>query len=235
MKLSVAVLLAASAPGIWAAPDPFDVYVANIEILQAKPVQSELKITDAQRAALNKHADWYNGQTKKVVDQLKTTKGTGADRQKGMTQISSLQDQLKGKVIGELSSWQVKRLGQISLQQAGIVALLDSKVAKKVGMTEVQIKKLRTGWEASGKLVAEAETKARQPVFNKYKDKQPKDEKEARELSEAYNREMEAASKTLDPVLAKAKKDFEAIVDSTLTPGQKKAWGDLKGPTFRAQ
>jgi hypothetical protein len=234
MKLPVVALFFAGAPTVWAAPDQFDVYVANIEILQAKPVQAELKISDAQRAALNKHADWYNGQTKKVVDQLKASKGTDADRQKGMSQVSSLQQQLKNKVIGELSSWQVKRLGQISLQQAGIVALLDSKVAKKVGMTDAQVKKLRAGWEASGKLVAEAETKARQPVFNKYKDKQPKDEKEAKELSEAYSREMEAASKALDPVLAKAKKDFEALVDSTLTPGQKKAWGDLKGSAFRA-
>jgi transcription termination factor NusB len=235
MRAFATLLTAVLAVLAWAAADPFDVYVSNIEILQSKAVQADLKISDAQRAALNKHADWYNGQTKKVVEPLQAAKATDSQRQQGATKIAGFQEQLKGRIIKELSNWQVKRLGQISLQQAGIVALLDQRVAKKVGLTDGQLTKLRNGWESSGKRVADAERKAKQPIFDKYKKKSPKDDKEAKELGDAYAKEMQAADKSLEPVLAKAKKEFETLVDTTLTAGQKKAWGDLKGPQFRAK
>jgi hypothetical protein len=234
MRPFVALSLAAFASPVLSAPDPFDVFVANIEILQAKPVQAELKISESQRAALNKHAEWYNGLTRKAVERVNAA-SSDKDRQKGLKEIAGLQERLKTKVIGELSHWQVRRLAQISLQQAGIVALLDTRVAKRIGLTDAQVKRLREGWDVSGRMVAEAEDKARRPVFEKYKNKRAKDNKEAEDLRKAFAQDMEAASRSLGPVLAKAKRDFESVVDSTLTPGQKKAWHELKGPSFRAQ
>lgn len=42
------------------AADEFDMYVSDVAILQIKEIQTELKITEGQRVAMNSHAEWLN-------------------------------------------------------------------------------------------------------------------------------------------------------------------------------
>ena len=41
--------------------------IASVDILQAKSVQSELKVTELQRIAFNKHGEAYNQQSKNLT------------------------------------------------------------------------------------------------------------------------------------------------------------------------
>lgn len=211
--------------------DAFDKHVASVEVLQAKPVQSELKISEGQRAALNKHAAWYNKATEGIVKSLGNSPST-AEKEKSAERIQSLHGQLKDKVFGELSKWQMKRLGQISLQQLGVLAVMDAKVASKIGLSSSQLKTIRDGWNRTGTKVAEIERKARQPIWDKYKAKKPKDDKEAQSLRTAFEQEMRAAGDKIAPQLKAQKEGFESLVDKTLSASQKKTWDELKGKPF---
>ncbi|MEZ5163707.1 MAG: hypothetical protein R2688_08135 [Fimbriimonadaceae bacterium] len=67
MKISKVIattigLLAIASHGL--AADAFDKSVANIALLQIKEVQTDVGITAAQRTQLNKHADWFNAESK---------------------------------------------------------------------------------------------------------------------------------------------------------------------------
>ncbi|MCW5937869.1 MAG: hypothetical protein KIT11_11260 [Fimbriimonadaceae bacterium] len=229
--IPLALLLAASLSA-WAQDTAFDRHVASVELLQSKAIQSELKVSDSQRAALNKHADWYNKQTADIIKSLgqrpsETAQKGAADR------IGGLQKQLKERVLNELSKWQMSRLREISLQQLGVLAVMDTQISKKIGVSDSQLEKIRAFWNKTGTSVAEIERKARQPIWDKYKDKKPKDEAEAKKLQESFSSEMEAASRTVAPDLAKHKKAFEDYVDGVLSSAQKEKWKALKGTPFK--
>lgn len=229
----ILICVAAAALATPAVRDAFDVHVANIVLLQAKSVQAELRISDAQRAAMNRHADWYNGEAGKISAQYDSqAKNARTPPPLPEAQIKQLQSDLKKRVLAELSDAQVRRLREISLQYAGPLALMDPEVARKIGLTDAQVKKLKTSYETNLKRVQSAEGAAMGPVSRKYADKKPKNEAERKTLQGQMDKDLAEASRQVEPHLKKLKADYDAAVASTLTPAQKAAYLQLKGAKF---
>jgi hypothetical protein len=229
-RLVTTMLAATSFLGVAAAADEFDAYFSDIGILQLKPVQQELKVTEGQRLAMNKHADWLNAQSQAINTQVKSGKTKPEDANKLMVgHLSSL----KRKVLAELTAPQVKRLREITLQRDGLLPLLDQRMADRIGMTPAQSKKLRDAYEANNKKADDIQTKALKPIVDKYAAMRPKDDAERKRLEEQGNKEIEAATAKIKPQLEQLGKDFKALVDSTLSKGQKDDFEKLKGVPFK--
>ena len=205
--------------------------IASVDPLQSKAVQAELKVTEAQRAAFNKHADAYNATTKTLQDSLQAGTLNQTDFKKKVVEAQAV---LHDKITDELTSTQTARLGQITLQRFGIVALLNPIVAERLVLTETQRKALADAWTKTGTQVAELERKAKQPIVEKYKAMDPPKTVEERDrLQGQLDQEIKDANARIEPDILKLKKDYEDVVDKTLTAGQKKTWADLLGPPFK--
>lgn len=229
MKCAILLTALALSAMSQAVVDEFDAYIADISILQLKPIQTELVVTEAQRNAMNKHADWFNAQSQAVNNQVKAKKMTAEEANKLMANhlVS-----MKQKIVGELTATQLKRLREITLQRDGLLPLLDKKVADKIGMTEAQRKKLFDTYAANDKKAKEIQTTALKPIFDKYAKLTPRDDAEKKKLSDQMNKELAAANEKIKPQLEKLGKEFSDLVDTTMTAGQKTAFTNLKGKPF---
>lgn len=224
---TAALLFGAVATALGA--DEFDAYFADIGILQLKPVQTELGVTEAQRASMNKHADWLNVQSKAIDSQVRSGKMKPEDANKLMqTHLVNM----KNKIIGELTAAQLKRLREITLQRDGLLPLLDKKLCAKIGVTETQRKKLADAYLANDQKAKQLQTQAFKPIIDKYSKMTPKTDAEKKKLSEQADKELQAAKDKIQPQIDKLGKDYIALVDSTLTAGQKDAFNKLKGKPF---
>ena len=224
-------MILAAAVGAQAAPDAFDKYASNIQILQDKVIQKELKVSEAQRAKLNKHANWFNAETKKLNDAVTKTKKppTEADQKK----LATLMNQMKDRVIAELSAVQLKRLREISLQMLGDRGLLDPTVGKKVGLSDAQITKLQNSYQATAKKMVDLETKTYKPISDKYAAKKPKTDAEKKKLAQDWDKEMAAAQKKIAPTLKQYAGEFTKTMNATLSAAQKNKWTALLGKIFK--
>lgn len=211
------------------AADEFDMYVSDVAILQIKEIQTELKITEGQRVAMNNHAEWLNRKggaiNKEVADNRLTT--AGANRQ-----MASHLANLKKKVLGELTDKQIVRLREITLQRDGLLPLMDQKVSEKIGMTAAQLKLIRDTYVANDQKAKQVQQRALAPIFEKYGKMKPKNNAEKKQLEAQANKEIEAEQKRLAPQLAKLGKEFEDFVKRILTKGQRDSFAKLKGKPF---
>ncbi len=213
--------------------DSFDAHCADVVILQAKPVQTELKITEAQRAKMNQAAQWHSGELKKIDDQVKAKK---IDPQKTNLQprLAGLFGQLKQRVLVVLTPTQVKRLRELTLQRVGDSALCDPVVAKRIGMSDAQLKKMQATYSEGARKFAQTEQAAVQKVLLPYKDRKPKDQAEAQKLNQEVQAKMRTASQQIRPQLNRLRADYAKRIRAILTTPQFQAYSALRGKPFKA-
>jgi vacuolar-type H+-ATPase subunit H len=233
MLLSRVVALLLLAPVISAAQkmDPFDYEVANVSLLQAKPLQKELGVSELHRTAMNKIADQFNVQIKALLEKMQKESG-GKPPNESDPKLVAAYDKLKEGVLKQLTPQQLRRLREITLQQVGLPALGDTVVAKRVGISDAQIKKIRGIYDEALKRASKLEDDALEAAMKDLKAKKPKTEKEAREIMDEANKRAEAVHKRIDPQIRKMRLDAEAKVLATMSPTQKAAWENLKGRKF---
>ena len=140
---------------------------------------------------------------------------------------------LKSKVLSELTTPQVKRLREITLQRDGLVPLMDKRVSDKIGMTAAQLKKIREAYVTNDNKAKSIQQTAFSPIFEKYGKMKPKNDVEKKQIEDQANKELALEKKRIQPQLTRLGKDFEELVASTLTKGQKDAFIKLKGPNAR--
>lgn len=234
MRLTNTILMMTVLSAVGAAQANFDYDVADISLLQAKEIQTELNISASQRAELNKHADWFNAENRKLMQEAQKLAQEGKQPTKSLIDRGTkLGNDMKKKVMGVLSKWQTQRLREISLQSVGYLALMDATVAKRVGLSDAQLKNIRTQFEASGKKANDAQQSAFKPVLDKYKDRKANTDAERQKLQADFDKDMAAAQKKVEPQLKKFRDDWIAYVKKTMTAQQTKAFTDLQGKTFK--
>lgn len=235
-RLLRSAILTAVAGGALAATaqDSFDFYAANVGVLQFREVQKEMGVGEAQRAKLNKHAEWFNSESKRVRENLGKSP-TEAQQRQAAQRVSTLMDQLKQRCLKELTPSQLRRLREISLQGEGPKALLDDKVAAKIGLSAASLKALRDRYTANGKKSADIQQRTIGPIADKYQKMNPKTDADRKKAEAAMQKELEAAQKRLAPQLEALTKDFLAFADKTLSAKQKQAWTALLGKPFTPQ
>lgn len=117
------------------AGDPFDFHVSDIRLLTTKEVRDDLKVTQAQRDKMNRHAKAFDGQ-------MASMKGA-PENEASAKKMMGFEKTLKEKVLAELTSNQVKRLREITLQSVGILSFLDDKVAERCGLPTANVRRLQ--------------------------------------------------------------------------------------------
>lgn len=228
-SLAVALVTAAS----FAAPDPFDQKVANFQLLTQKPIQTELKITEAQRKKMNTFGQSFEKESKSLVDSYqKAKKQMDAEFQK--KSFANL-TKLRNSVLGVLSDAQLKRLREITIQVAGKVAVLDVNVAEKLGISKSQretVSKLYT--EAQQKLQA-IQTEAIKALEPKYreKEKSAKTDKDRQALQAAFQKELQAELKKREPRAVAIQKDYDGKMSKQISKAQWAKLDALKGKPFK--
>jgi hypothetical protein len=233
MPLLSTLVLSSLIVGFQTKPDPFDYHCADVLILQAKPVQQEIKLTEAQRNKMNvaaqKHQKVIEGLQKKYGNQQPDE----ATMKKVNPQIQKSFDELKKSVIAVLSAAQLKRVREINLQRMDVAALLDVEVAKRLGLKPGQSKKIGQTVQAAQTKVAKLQQDAASPILTKYQSKQPKSEAEGKKLQAEFNKEMEAAGKKVAPKVIAEQKSAKDKVLAVLTPSQRTAFKALQGNPFK--
>jgi len=229
---------AASAPpalstgaGLPATPAPFDVAVADVGLLQVKSVQDELKIDESQRARMNKHADTHKKALEAYRAEVEKKKIDPAQAMQSKEMAKIFEDLKKG-VLGELTAAQILRLREITLQRAGIVAIGQADVAKRVGLNDTQLEKFRSTFQTEFQKVQKLREEAMRTALKEYEGKQPKSEAEANTWREAAQKKLADAEKTLAPRVAALAKETEGKLTALLSSEQQKNWNALKGSPF---
>lgn len=224
--LAVSVLaLAASA----AAQVDFDKRAADVGLLQAKQVQTEVGITAAQRAKMNAAADAHR---KRLEDYEKTMRALGTTTP-DKNRLLGFFETLKSDVFAILTPAQIKRLREVTLQRLGLVSLTDPQVAKKVGLSDGQVTKLKAAFEAGRNKFVSLQQSTAQPILAPYKDKKPKDQAEATKWQADVQGKLKAASVKIKPQLEAIGKDTDKKMLAILTPAQQSSWTALKGKPFK--
>ncbi|MGV3616860.1 MAG: hypothetical protein ACO1SV_16155 [Fimbriimonas sp.] len=211
--------------------DPFDAHCSDIVALQAKPVQKELGVTEAQRKQMNVHATWHQGQLKAVDAEIKAKK-TDPNSPALQARLAKLFEGLKGRVLSALTATQVKRLREISIQRVGDAALCDPIVAKRVGMSADQLKKMQTTYAEGARKFAELEQSTAQKILLPYKDRKPKDEADAKRLNAEVQKKMATAAAQVRPKLNAIRADYGKRMKAILTSTQAKTFAALRGKPF---
>ena len=199
-------------------------HVADMKILQLKPVQKEIGLSEAQRSQMNVAADAERSQAQA---EYKRTSGK-PDPKKMRVYYGTL----RVKVFAILTSGQLHRLAQLTLQETGLVALADQEVATAVGLSSGQLKKIRDTIVNQTKAFDSAEGSAKRPIFNKYKGMKPKNKAEGEALQKQFTQELQAADAQLRPQVRAIMKKGTADILGILTPDQKAKWKQILGKTF---
>jgi Spy/CpxP family protein refolding chaperone len=200
--------------------------VADIVILQLKPIQKEIGLTEDQRAKMNAAADEHRQELSEYQNELEKTKGKPQS-----ARLVKFYDELKVKVLAQLSPSQIKRLGELSLQHAGVLALGDRVVADKIGMSAKQLKDVRADIVEDQKSIASTERDTAKPILEKYKGKKPRSDDEAQQLRQQIHNEVSAA---VAPKLRTIVSGDTIKMLGILTPAQRKKFESLQGKRFQA-
>ena len=197
------------------AADSFDLEVANIALLQDKAVQAEVKITSSQHSKMTALADAFNKKNNDKISEYQKAKKPvdGAFQSFMMKQ----QEEIRANVLNTLTADQVKRLRELTLQALGPRALVFKPVAKKVGMSDAELQKLRAAITEGDQKIAKIKKQVSDKIRPKYANvKQPKTQKEAQELQAKLNQDINAEMKKHDAemkaIIAASEKKTAAIV-----------------------
>jgi NAD/NADP transhydrogenase alpha subunit len=211
----------------------FDAYASNIMILMDRKVQDEIGVNESQREKLNVHADWFNKGREKLAKDFTESQKKDKEAKPPVEAASKMEEEFKTKVVKDLSQGQLKRLREITLQATGPVVLLDERVSKEIGMTQAQLNKLRKAHEAGQALGAMIERRALGPIVQKYQKQEPKTEEARKKAAEAMNKEIGRARLSASVLLNLVGGSYAAIMQTTLTEGQKKDFRELLGKPFQ--
>lgn len=211
--------------------DMFDAHCADITILQSKAVQKEVGISEAVRKKMNEQATWHQRQLQALDSEIRTNK-KNPQSPEIQGKIANLFAALKARVLQNLTPTQVKRLGELSLQRVGDAALTDPMVAKKVGLSDAQLKKLQTTYTEGAQKFAQLEQETAQKVLLPYKDRKPKDEAEAKRLNQEIQAKLATAGKQVKPKMDALRADYKKRIRAILTSTQTAAYNKLRGKPF---
>lgn len=207
----------------------WDREVADFTLLTLEPVKKELNLTAAQRAKMNAHAQSYNVLGKKIEAKLAKNQKISDAEQK---QLAKAREDLRQKVLNELTPTQLVRLRQITLQQAGLVALGSEEVVRKLGISAPVAKKLRdtinAGLEQSSKILQDV----RDRLHKEFAAKQPKTDAERKKVEAQFNKRLDEEMTKAKPKVSKVAEDTERKALALLTATQRSGWATLLGKPF---
>jgi hypothetical protein len=216
-----------------ASVDPFDAHVADITILQFKPLQAQIKLTESQRAAMNRIAD----QQRAAIAKYRESQQAAGIRPKpgpDKTVLAALAKMKQG-ILAVLTPAQLRRTREVTLQKISLPALADKVVADRIGMTSTQLSKFRKTLESGASQVSAIQRAAFAPIFKKYQASSAQSEADKRKAQKQGQKEMQATEARILPAMQKIKLDITAQLQGILTPAQRASWAALQGTPFKSR
>ncbi len=181
---------------------------STITLVSQQQIQTEIKITDAQKNDIKEMAKEYNTKSRDLYKGLGAIKNK-EERQKVFKEINkkrqALTKETDKKVNKILDDAQKKRIQQILLQQVGIRAITQKRVIKELEITEDQQNKIKG--------VFESQKEKGQAIFKDMKDgkiKQGEIGKKFKELRDS----------------------IDTDANNVLTEAQQKKLKEMKGEKF---
>ncbi len=231
MKRSLLLLPALFLAGLASAQDAFDFHVADVGLLQAKSVQTDVGITAAERAKMNAAAAEHRGRLQAYEKQLKALGAVAPDKAK----LRGFFEILKKEVISDITPAQLRRLRELTLQRIGLVSLTDDTVAKKVGLSGGQVGRLKSAFETGRTKFIALQQATAKPIVAPYQGKKPKDQAQAAQWNADVQAKLKAAGERVKPQLVAIGKGTDAAMMAVLTPAQRATWNALKGKPFKGK
>jgi hypothetical protein len=216
-----------------ASMDPFDVHIADITILQFKPLQTHIKLTEAQRSQMNSIAQRQRATVAKYVEK-KRAAGEKPKPGPDPTVVAAMAT-LKHDILAVLTPAQLKRTREITLQKIGLPALADRTIADRIGMTSVQVNKFRQTLQTGADKISTLQRATFGPIFKKYQGLASKTESEMKKNQAAGQQEIRVAEAKILPTMQLIKQDVTSQLQSILTPGQRSSWAALQGTPFKSR
>jgi hypothetical protein len=211
--------------------DPFDYHAANVRLLMSKPIQKELALTEAQRTKMNKHADYHKIRVQQFGEKLQKS---GKDPNPVDPEFLAIMETLKKNVLAELNPKQLRRLRELSLQQVGLVAVLDDKVAAKLGINGSQLKQIRDLYTAGSNEARELVKKEVGAALAEFKNVKPKTDAEKKSVESKAQQKVAGVEKRLEPQVNKIRANTRDKMLAVLTTEQKTSFKALQGKPFNS-
>ncbi|MFM9873555.1 MAG: hypothetical protein ACKVQS_08850 [Fimbriimonadaceae bacterium] len=212
----------------------FEEQVSEFTLLQSKEVQAELGIDEAMRGKMNKFAEDFNTKANALqVEYRKQAEGKNPPPPEPIQKLQQLELNLRKNVYSLMSKAQLKRLSELTLQTAGYPAMMNPTVAKRIGLTDAQLKRLRDAYQKTGEAVNKLQQVAVKPIYEKYGKVQPKDEAEKNATQEKINAETKAAMDKITPELKKLRDEWLLVMKKTVKAIQLNRFEALQGKPFK--
>jgi hypothetical protein len=203
---------------------------AAVILLSRKSVQKELKLTAAQVKAIEGEFKTYGEKVRAIAE--KGRPGTTQQAQARERDLNRERTAFTNRALNRLQPAQRDRLRQLGAQFYGPFALLAPDVAKEVGLTADQSKRMRAEQDSLKKTVIDIQKKR---VAELQSVPQPKDANDKKAV-EAYQRRIAEMIKRFDAAdratLDRAKKSAESRVLAMLSPVQRTKWAAMQGAKF---
>lgn len=210
--------------------DPFDYHASNVRLLMSKAIQTEIGVTEAQRSKMNLSADAHEKRLKAWAEKLQKS---GKQPAQTDPEFLSMMELLKKNVLASLTASQAKRLRELSLQQVGLVAVLDEKVASKIGVTDAQLKKMRDLYASGSKEAQALIQKEMRAALASYEGYKPKDDADKKRVEGEAQAKIAATEKRIAPQVNKIRTGTRDKMLALLSQGQKDKFKALQGKPFK--
>jgi hypothetical protein len=129
--LAISVSALAVAQGVPSAPH-LTVTEKSTFLLMNSQIRAEVKLTSTQQAAVEKAIAEYGTAQQKLM----------ADRNAPESQVRGLDTSFAKKALAAVDGTQEKKLLSLTVREIGVKALADKEIAKRVGLTKAQSKKV---------------------------------------------------------------------------------------------
>lgn len=184
-------------------------------LLRSTQVQEELKVSEEQKGKIEEALTAYQEKSRERLNMQGLRDLSAEEREKRMEEWrkarEKLSDELDKDLAKILNKDQMKRLNGIQVQQQGIMALMNEKVAKELKITEEQKKKLEA-----------AQEEGREKQMKLFEDMRAEGGGQPNREAMTQMREKREA----------IQKETEAAILGVLTADQKKAFDEMKGKPF---
>jgi len=211
------------------AQNNFDYTVSSVILLQSKPVQKEIGVTEQQLSAMNKFADSHRAKLKVYYLSLQKSKSKNKPSE---TRLLTMFNELKKGVLGQLNASQLKRLREISLQELGFSALGDAAVGTRIGLSSSQQRKVQAVLNTGITSANRVQMRAINDATGDLQTVKPKNATEQEKLRDEATRRAEAAAERVSPQVSSIRESTRHQIMTLLTPKQRLAWAELQGKPF---
>ncbi len=228
----------AAISAIVSAQESFDYHAASVLLMESPRVLKDLGVTPAQQSKIDKAAAVSRSKMtafrKEVEADAEKAREQGKKKMKVKDKRPALYKEVKKKLLAILTPAQVNRLGQLSLQGAGMIAVLDPVVSKRMEITVSQTKLLKASVDRGLAAAHRIETDAMAPIESKYGYQRPKNEETAREMQRNAQAEAKAAGQRIHPQIIAIQNQTRKQFEKILTSKQLSTWKQLCGKPIKS-